>query len=211
MFSKVSQIFVLLSHPPTQSPKYTHNNYCKNNNQCYYSYHFKTRSPQGPLNMCHLCCVTLWNYPQWKLILQANSNRLAKIIKVRQSLYFLLFAKSREYYHLLYVLARKKKKKCSKMAMLRCIVHQNSLLFQWSFKTIIKGIQLFQLVNQETKTFSKPTLEFMVSIWGKIIHRLNHTFGSPWATSLVRITSKGWATVEERQPATPPQTKWDTV
>ena len=37
------------------------------------------------------------------------------------------------------------------------------------------------------------------------------TLGSPWATSLVRITSTGCATVLARHPAIPPQTKWVTV
>jgi len=35
----------------------------------------------------------------------------------------------------------------------------------------------------------------------------NLTLGSPCATSLVRKTSKGWATVDDRHPARPPLTK----
>ena len=37
------------------------------------------------------------------------------------------------------------------------------------------------------------------------------TLGSPCATSLVRKTSKGCATVDERHPASPPHTKCVTV
>ena len=49
--------------------------------------------------------------------------------------------------------------------------------------------------------------------WGTVYDDRLHnwlTFGWPWATNRVRMTSNGWEASVAKQPAAPPQTKWVT-